>query len=70
MFYLYLAGNEFDPSTSLADFLRQKRVSLGTKIMCKQGGCGICIVEAKMQLNPSHPKVSANLNSVSSFVII
>lgn len=61
----FVVGNEFDASTTLADFLRQKRVSMGTKIMCNQGGCGICIVEAKMQLQPSQPKVAANLNSVS-----
>ena len=58
------AGNEFSASTSLADFLREKRVSMGTKIMCKQGGCGICMVEAKMQLRAGQPKVAAALNSV------
>ena len=63
-FYL-LAGNEFSASTSLADFLREKRVSMGTKVMCRQGGCGICIVEAKMQLQAGQRKVAANLNSVS-----
>ena len=61
-----IAGNEFSASTSLADFLRERRVSMGTKIMCKQGGCGICIVEAKMQLQTGKPKVAANLNAVSS----
>ena len=59
------AGNEFGPSTSLAEFLREKRISMGTKIMCRQGGCGVCIVEAKIQLSAAHPKVSAALNSVS-----
>ena len=61
---IFSVGNEFGATATLSDFLREKRVSMGTKIMCKQGGCGICIVEAKMQLSPSHPKVSANLNSV------
>ena len=61
----FAAGNEFSASATLNDFLRQKRVSMGTKVMCKQGGCGICIVEAKMLLGASPNKVSAAVNSVS-----
>ena len=64
----FTAGNEFSASTTLNDFLRQKRVSMGTKVMCKQGGCGICIVEAKMSLGTSPRKVSAAVNSVSLVV--
>ncbi|KAL4225423.1 hypothetical protein ACF0H5_016113 [Mactra antiquata] len=56
-------GNEYSPSTTLADYLRQSRVSMGTKVFCKQGGCGVCIVVAKMTLNPNGPSVTANINS-------
>ena len=65
----FAAGNEFSASATLNDFLRQKRVSMGTKVMCKQGGCGICIVEAKMLLGSSPNKVSAAVNSVSIPII-
>ena len=66
-YFDFQAGNEVGPDTTLGDFLREKQISMGTKIMCRQGGCGICIVEAKMRLNPAQPKVSANLNSVNRF---
>ncbi|KAL4225427.1 hypothetical protein ACF0H5_016117 [Mactra antiquata] len=56
-------GNEYSPSTMLADYLRQSRVSMGTKVFCKQGGCGVCIVVAKMTLNPNDPPITVNLNS-------
>ena len=71
LLYCFSAGQEYGASTSLNDFLRQSRASMGTKVMCKQGGCGICIVEAKMQLSPSQPKVSATVNSVGlSYVVV
>ncbi|XP_060599195.1 uncharacterized protein LOC132752826 [Ruditapes philippinarum] len=56
-------GTEYDSSSTLNDFLRQSRISMGTKVFCKQGGCGICIVVAKMTLNPNGTPVTANINS-------
>ncbi|XP_045174786.2 xanthine dehydrogenase-like [Mercenaria mercenaria] len=56
-------GTEYSSSATLNDFLRQSRLSMGTKVFCKQGGCGICIVVAKMTLNPNGTPVTANINS-------
>nr|KAG5688435.1 hypothetical protein BaRGS_001852 [Batillaria attramentaria] len=44
----YTVGNEFDPATSLNEWLRSTGVSRGTKQMCIEGGCGVCLVSAKL----------------------
>jgi xanthine dehydrogenase/oxidase len=48
VFYLNgkrIVRRDVDPTTLLADFLRSPEVGLtGTKIACKQGGCGACTV--------------------------
>ncbi|WAR01988.1 XDH-like protein [Mya arenaria] len=44
----YTVGNEYGPSSALNGFLRDQRISVGTKHMCYQGGCGTCLVEAKL----------------------
>ncbi|KAK7486654.1 hypothetical protein BaRGS_00022055, partial [Batillaria attramentaria] len=40
--------NEFDPATSLSEYLRNADVSRGTKQMCIEGGCGVCLVTVKL----------------------
>lgn len=62
--FCIVVGNEFSPSASLNDYLRQTGISTGTKVFCRQGGCGVCIVVAKMTANPEGAPVIANLNSV------
>ncbi|KAK3581542.1 hypothetical protein CHS0354_031883 [Potamilus streckersoni] len=44
----YSVGNDVEPTTTLADFLREQRISMGTKIMCREGGCGMCVLETKL----------------------
>ncbi|KAK7469495.1 hypothetical protein BaRGS_00036474 [Batillaria attramentaria] len=44
----HTVGNEFDPATSLNEWLRSTNVSKGTKQMCIEGGCGVCIVTVKL----------------------
>ncbi|CAK1549448.1 unnamed protein product [Leptosia nina] len=38
------AGSEVDSDETLNDFIRNRLNLRGTKYMCKEGGCGICIV--------------------------
>ncbi|XP_045499904.1 abscisic-aldehyde oxidase-like [Colias croceus] len=38
------AGSEVDSDETLNDFLRKRLNLRGTKYMCKEGGCGVCIV--------------------------
>ncbi|ESO95691.1 hypothetical protein LOTGIDRAFT_231915 [Lottia gigantea] len=56
-------GNEFEPTTSLNEFLRKKGISYGTKKMCIEGGCGVCVVSAKivdaLTLQPRHYTVNS-----------
>ncbi|XP_059045049.1 xanthine dehydrogenase/oxidase-like [Achroia grisella] len=40
----YSVGSEVDSDVSLNDYLRETLNLRGTKYMCKEGGCGACIV--------------------------
>ncbi|KAK3730646.1 hypothetical protein RRG08_060314 [Elysia crispata] len=40
----YTVGNEYPPSTTLNTFLRRNGFLKGTKGMCYEGGCGVCLV--------------------------
>lgn len=44
----YNVGSEYAGSSSLNTFLRDSRISMGTKVMCKEGGCGTCLVQAQL----------------------
>ena len=57
-------GNEYPPWTPLVDYLRKERISTGTKAMCREGGCGICVVEAKLYEPLSDSMKSYPINSV------
>ena len=64
--YLFPVGNEYGPSTALNTFLRDQRISVGTKHMCFQGGCGACLVEVKLYEPITQQKMSYAVNSVSN----
>ncbi|CAG2229856.1 XDH [Mytilus edulis] len=59
----YTVGNEYPPWTSLNSYLRKERISVGTKVMCREGGCGICMVEAKLYEPISDSMKSYPVNS-------
>lgn len=42
--FVLAVGGEVDADTSLNDYLRNVLNLRGTKFMCKEGGCGACIV--------------------------
>ncbi|XP_059172964.1 xanthine dehydrogenase-like [Physella acuta] len=55
--------NEYDPATSLLEFMRQSGVSVGTKGCCYEGGCGVCLVTVKLLDPLTGNKRSYSLNS-------
>ncbi|WAR01989.1 ALDO4-like protein, partial [Mya arenaria] len=59
----YTVGNEYGPSSALNGFLRDQRISVGTKHMCYQGGCGTCLVKAKLFEPISEDSLSYAVNS-------
>jgi len=63
MFVLTVDGT-YGPEASLNDYLRLSGLSPGTKVFCKQGGCGVCIVVAKIPRPGGEPPLIANINSV------
>ncbi|XP_071104762.1 uncharacterized protein [Haliotis cracherodii] len=40
----YSVGNQYAAALSLNEFMRSQGVSYGTKVMCMEGGCGVCLV--------------------------
>ncbi|XP_025087515.1 xanthine dehydrogenase-like [Pomacea canaliculata] len=47
----YTVGNDYSPATSLNEYLRSSGISTGTKQMCIEGGCGVCLVAVSL-FNP------------------
>lgn len=62
---LISVGSEVDSDVSLNDYLREFLNLRGTKYMCKEGGCGACIVSVTLpDVHNDHRKVFS-VNSVS-----
>ncbi|XP_067656034.1 uncharacterized protein [Haliotis asinina] len=40
----HTVGNQYAAALSLNEFMRSQGVSYGTKVMCMEGGCGVCLV--------------------------
>ncbi|CAG9796495.1 unnamed protein product [Diatraea saccharalis] len=57
------AGGEFQADTYLVDFIREHAELRGTKYMCKEGGCGTCIVNVKIAHPITNEIVSFSVNS-------
>lgn len=51
--------------TSLNAYLRYTLALPGTKSMCREGGCGACIVTVRARRQTSHAVESFSVNSVS-----
>ncbi|XP_071116536.1 uncharacterized protein [Haliotis cracherodii] len=44
----YTVGNQYAAALSLNEFMRSQGVSYGTKVMCMEGGCGVCLVSTTL----------------------
>ncbi|GFO29441.1 indole-3-acetaldehyde oxidase [Plakobranchus ocellatus] len=59
----FTVGNEFSTSTTLNTFLRSKGISKGTKGMCYEGGCGVCLVTVTLYAPLSLKQMHYTINS-------
>uniref|UniRef100_A0A1I8GWF4 FAD-binding PCMH-type domain-containing protein n=1 Tax=Macrostomum lignano TaxID=282301 RepID=A0A1I8GWF4_9PLAT len=66
---IYVNGNPLEipkdcnPETSLNDFLRDVLNLKGTKVLCREGGCGCCVVTATYKHPATEEVVSVPVNS-------
>lgn len=58
-------GSEVDSDTSLNDYIRNVLNLRGTKFMCKEGGCGACIVA--VTTSEDGERKTFSVNSVSAY---
>lgn len=64
-FYLpVIAGADVEEDTSLNTFIREKAHLTGTKYMCKEGGCGACVVAVTSTHPSTHKEQTFAVNSV------
>lgn len=54
---------------TLATFIREKAELTGTKLMCREGGCGVCIVMVKGKHAISKMDDIRAVNSVSTVMV-
>ncbi|KAG1672397.1 Xanthine dehydrogenase [Nymphon striatum] len=58
-----LAGPEVGPTCTLVNFIRTYAKLQGTKWMCSEGGCGVCVVHVKYQDPNTKKDISKSMNS-------
>ncbi|XP_064601061.1 xanthine dehydrogenase-like [Liolophura sinensis] len=59
----HTVGNQFSAGTTLNDFLRDTGISHGTKVMCREAGCGCCTVAATLNDPVTNKPKTININS-------
>ncbi|PZC72656.1 hypothetical protein B5X24_HaOG210767 [Helicoverpa armigera] len=62
----YSVGNDISSDVMLLDYLRSRLQLRGTKYMCREGGCGACMVTASKSLGAPHAAVNSCLVSIGS----
>lgn len=60
--------NDIGPEYRLVDYIRYKAGLTGTKYMCREGGCGCCVVMVKTK-NASGEETTKSVNSVRTIFV-
>ncbi|KAJ8736260.1 hypothetical protein PYW08_006916 [Mythimna loreyi] len=59
----YSAGSEFTADLTLNEYIRRYAELRGTKYMCREGGCGACVVHVRAHAPASRELSSFSVNS-------
>ncbi|GFS24392.1 aldehyde oxidase-2 [Elysia marginata] len=62
-------SDKFLPTTTLNDYIREVAGLTGTKVMCKEGGCGCCAVTVTHALDGETVE-TMSINSVRSWLVL
>lgn len=65
LLFLVEAPEKISPKTSLNTYLRNVLNLRDTKVMCREGGCGACVVSATFYDPIANKKKTVAVNSVS-----
>ena len=63
-------GSQYLATTTLNEYIRETLHLHGTKVLCREGGCGCCTVAVTYDDLIVGSKVTASLNSVSRHQLI
>ena len=65
---LFLVGRECNLDMSLNEFLREVLELRGTKVTCREGGCGACVVAASFPDLHTKAMVTKSVSSVRKYL--
>ncbi|KAG7302423.1 hypothetical protein JYU34_013956 [Plutella xylostella] len=63
-----VSGEEVSSDVHLVDYLRQHLGLSGTKYMCREGGCGACVVAVAARDPADLTHRTFSVNSVSTYM--
>ena len=66
--YIVSAETKIGPQSMLVDYIRDVANLKGTKYMCREGGCGACVVTARIKDSATGKDVVKAINSVRSYI--
>ena len=70
VFILIVKSGDVRPTLSLGRFIRDYANLKGTKLSCRQAGCGVCVVTAKVPDLASGSLKTISVNSVSHYLAV